>query len=126
MKSRLYEGLLRHRRLTPRPHEFEYRVFMPYLCLDELPALFADKPLWSANGRALGEFRRSDFLGDPDLPLADEVRRRIREETGNAHSHPWRSVRDGPACARGPQSAIASRFRDIHANKHLRGSHHHS
>lgn len=88
MKSRLYEGLLRHRRLAPRQHEFEYRVFMPYLCLDELPALFADKPLWSANGRALGEFRRSDFLGDPQLPLAGEVRRRIREETGNEHGGP--------------------------------------
>jgi DUF1365 family protein len=61
---------------------------MPYLCLDELPELFADKSFWSATGRALAEFRRSDFLGDPDLPLADEVRRRIREETGKDHSGP--------------------------------------
>jgi DUF1365 family protein len=61
---------------------------MPYLCLDELPELFADKSFWSATGRALAEFRRSDFLGDPHLPLADEVRRRIREETGKEHSGP--------------------------------------
>lgn len=88
MKSRLYEGVLRHRRVSPRSHEFQYRVFMPYLCLDELPELFDDKPFWSASGRALAEFRRSDFLGDPDLPLEDEVRRRIREETGKEHTGP--------------------------------------
>jgi len=88
MKSRLYEGVLRHRRLSPRQHDFRYRVFMPYLCLDELPGVFANTPFWSADRRALAEFRRRDFLGDPDLPLADEVRRRIREETGDDHAGP--------------------------------------
>ena len=88
MKSRLYEGLLRHRRLTPRQHEFQYRVFMPYLCLEELPELFQDKPFWSADGRAPAEFRRSDFLGNPEQPLSSEVRRRISEETGEVHSGP--------------------------------------
>ena len=47
---------------------------MPYLCLDELPGLFANNPLWSAKRKAVAEFRRSDFLGDPERPLADEVR----------------------------------------------------
>lgn len=88
MKSRLYTGLLRHRRHRPRAHAFSYRVFMPYLCLDELPGLFDDIPLWSARRRALGRFRREDFLGDPARPLADEVRRRIREETGHEHRGP--------------------------------------
>ncbi|MEM7692582.1 MAG: DUF1365 family protein, partial [Pseudomonadota bacterium] len=36
MKSRLYTGLLRHRRHLPRAHAFSYRVFMPYLRLDEI------------------------------------------------------------------------------------------
>jgi hypothetical protein len=88
MKSRLYTGLLRHRRHRPRDHAFSYRVFMPYLCLDELPGLFDDIPLWSARRWAPGRFRREDFLGDPAQPLADEVRRRIREETGRAHRGP--------------------------------------
>jgi len=61
---------------------------MPYLRLDELPALFTDKPFWSATGRALAEYRRSDFLGDPRRPLEQEVRRRIYEETGEVHSGP--------------------------------------
>lgn len=88
MKSRLYEGVLRHRRLTPRSHAFEYRVFMPYLCLQELPELFSGNPFWSATRPAIARFRRSDFLGDPAVPLDSEVRRRIREETGEEHSGP--------------------------------------
>ncbi|MEZ5573939.1 MAG: DUF1365 domain-containing protein [Halioglobus sp.] len=88
MKSRIYEGVLRHRRVTPKEHAFQYRVAMLYLCLDELPAILDAPRFWSASGRALAEFRRSDFLGDPALPLQDEVRRRIREETGAVHSGP--------------------------------------
>ena len=88
MKSRLYEGTVRHRRLKPRIHEFQYRVFMPYICLDELPGLFANTMFWSASAPALGRFKRSDFLGDARVPLQDEVRRRIYEETGIRHSGP--------------------------------------
>ena len=36
MKSRLYTGTLRHRRHLPRRHAFRYRVFMPFLHLDEI------------------------------------------------------------------------------------------
>ena len=61
---------------------------MPYLCLQELPELFADKRFWSATGPALAQFRRSDFLGDPSVPLESEVRRRIKEETGAIHKGP--------------------------------------
>jgi uncharacterized protein len=88
VKSRLYEGTLRHRRISPRKHEFQYQLCMPYLNLDEVPEIFDNNRFWSATGRALAEFRRSDFLGDPDIPLADEVRRRIREETGVEHRGP--------------------------------------
>ena len=88
MKSKLYEGVVRHRRLRPASHEFSYRVFMPYLCLDELPGLFDGHWLWSARGWAPARFRREDFLGDPALPLQQEVRRRIFEETGQRHSGP--------------------------------------
>lgn len=88
MKSRIYEGLLRHRRLHPTEHEFTYRVFMPYICLDELPDLFAGNWLWSTRRGAPAQFRRSDFLGDPQQTLAQEVRRRILEETGTHHSGP--------------------------------------
>lgn len=61
---------------------------MLYLCLDELPEILETPRFWSATSAALGEFRRSDFLGDPTVPLQDEVRRRIREETGAEHRGP--------------------------------------
>ena len=88
MRSRLYEGVVKHRRRHPREHEFSYRVFMPYICLDELPTLFDGNLLWSARGWAPARFQRSDFLGDPELPLQQEVRRRIFEETGVDHRGP--------------------------------------
>ena len=88
MKSRIYEGVLRHRRVSPRHHEFQYQVAMVYLCLDEAPAIFENQRFWSASGPALAEFRRSDFLGDADVPLQDEVRRRIFEETGARQTGP--------------------------------------
>ena len=61
---------------------------MPFICLDELPGLFRGNPLWSSTRLAPARFRREDFLGDPRRPLVDEVRRRIREETGERHSGP--------------------------------------
>lgn len=88
IRSRVYTGVLRHRRATPRQHEFEYRMAMPYLCLDELPALFQGNPLWSTGRWAPALFRRGDFLGGDGEPLADAVRRRIREETGKEHNGP--------------------------------------
>lgn len=88
MRSRIYQGVLRHRRVSPRNHEFRYQVAMVYLCLDEVVELFDRQRFWSASGPALAEFRRSDFLGDPQLPLQDEVRRRIHEETGERQSGP--------------------------------------
>ena len=74
-ESAVYEGVVRHRRFTPVEHSFEYRLFMPLLDLDELPELFDGHPLWSARGRAVAQFRREDYLGDPDTPL-DESRAR--------------------------------------------------
>ncbi len=88
MKSRIYAGWLRHRRHAPKPHSFAYKVFMPFICLDELPDLFEGTRLWSASRPALARFKRSDFLGDENKPLIDEVRRRIREETGEEHRGP--------------------------------------
>jgi DUF1365 family protein len=88
VNSRLYEGVVRHRRLQPRHHEFSYRVFMPYIDLDEIDSLFEKRWLWSASRPAPARFKREDFLGDPAKPLKEEVRRRIREETGADHQGP--------------------------------------
>jgi uncharacterized protein len=77
--SAIYEGSVRHRRMHPVEHSFRYRVFMMYVDLGELPELFDRVPLWSARRPALAWFRRSDFFGDPDRPLRDEVLDRVEE-----------------------------------------------
>ncbi len=77
--SAIYEGSVRHRRMQPVEHSFRYRVFMMYVDLGELPELFDRVPLWSARRPALAWFRRSDFFGDPERPLRDEVLDRVEE-----------------------------------------------
>jgi DUF1365 family protein len=74
LQSAVYEGVVVHRRERPRVHAFRYRLGMLYLDLDELPGIFQQHPLWSAEQPAPGWFHRADYLGPPDVPLADAVR----------------------------------------------------
>jgi DUF1365 family protein len=82
VNSALYAGWVRHSRLTPAVHQFQYRVFMPYLDLDELPMLLDRCWGWSARGPALARFRREDFHGDPARPLKQAVLDLVAERTG--------------------------------------------
>ena len=88
MKSAIYEGWVRHRRVSPSQHDFTYKVFMPYLRLDELPQLFEQSRAWGTGRWTPAQFRRSDFLGDPSLPLEQEARRVVRESTGKDTTGP--------------------------------------
>ena len=63
-----------HRRHVPHPHAFRYPIAQLLIDLDEVEALFTDRWLWSVNRRNLAEFRRKDYFGDPQRPLADAVR----------------------------------------------------
>ena len=88
--SALYRGRMRHRRHAPHPHAFGYPVAQLLLDLDEIDTLFAQRWLWSVGRRNLAEFRRSDYLGDPEQPLADAVRARITAALGRAPHGPIR------------------------------------
>jgi DUF1365 family protein len=79
MHSALYIGRLRHRRHLPRPHAFAYAVYMMWLDLAELDSVFRGRWFWSTRRRALAWFRRADYLGDPELPLDEAVRRRVMD-----------------------------------------------
>ncbi len=68
--SAVYEGFVTHRRHAPHPHAFRYRMAQLWLDLDELEAVFAGRWLWSAKGRNLAEFRRSDYFGAAGVPLS--------------------------------------------------------
>ncbi len=90
MKSCIYEGRVSHTRIRPALHKFDYRLFMMYLDLDELPTLFEKRWFWSACKPAIARFRRRDHLGPEQQPLADSVRDLVETETGRRPSGPIR------------------------------------
>jgi len=81
---------VRHRRHGVPADELNYRLFMAYLDLDELPECFDGRLLWSARRPAVAWFRRADHLGDPRTPLAEAVRELVLERTGTRPDGPIR------------------------------------
>lgn len=99
LHSALFEGWVRHRRMSPRRHEFMMPLFMVYLDLSEIDAFFAPFRrgfLWSAEQPAIVRFRREDYLADEDgghdVPLDVAVRRRVAAKTGREPRGPIRML----------------------------------
>lgn len=90
MKSCIYEGQVRHRRFSPKQHVFNYRLYMMFLDLDELPTLFDRYWLWSSKRFNLAWFNRADHMGDSKEPLIVSVRKKISEHTGLVPEGPVR------------------------------------
>ncbi|MFN0137387.1 MAG: DUF1365 domain-containing protein [Phycisphaerae bacterium] len=93
MHSAIYEGWVRHRRYRPMDHRFQYRLFMMYLDLDELPTVFNGRWLWSVDGFGLARLRRHDHLkgvAGPSLPLATATRDFVESRTGRRPTGPIR------------------------------------
>lgn len=88
MRSCLYEGEVRHSRLTPVEHAFRYSLFLVYVDLAELETLFGRRGFWSTRWPALARFRRADYLGDPQQPLDQSVRDLVAERTGQRPTGP--------------------------------------
>ena len=86
MKSCIYSGRVSHHRMQPRPHGFNYSLFMMYLDLAELPALFKPFLLWSSQKPSIAWFKREDHMGDAKKPLDECIRELIKQETGEEHS----------------------------------------
>lgn len=90
MKSCIYAGQVRHRRFTPKSHQFSYKLFLMYLDLAELPSVFDRFWLWSTGKKNIAMFRREDHMGDKKLPLDLSVRNYIEDETGRRPEGPVR------------------------------------
>lgn len=88
--SAVYEGWVRHRRFEPIEHSFRYRLFLMYLDLEELPGVLDPFPLFSARRPAPAHFRRSDYMGDAERPLAECARDAVEAETGCRPAGPVR------------------------------------
>ena len=76
MDSALYVGKLRHRRFTPREHEFSYPLFMAFLDIDRLTVLMEVSKFASYNRWNWTSFHERDHFGDPGLSL----RARLKED----------------------------------------------
>ena len=85
--SGIYEGTIRHRRLAPR-REFCHRLALWYVDLDELPGLLGGRLVESSPGAL--RFRRADYHGDPQVPLAEAVRDTVADHTGSRPLGPIR------------------------------------
>ena len=88
--SALYTGYVTHQRFAPKPHGFTYQVFMVYLDLDELPQLFDHSRFWSYLKPNLAWFKRSDYYGDPAIPLKDAILKLVTQATGRTPPGPVR------------------------------------
>ena len=85
--SCIYEGTVRHRRVEPE-REFQHRLAFVYIDLDELPTLLDGRLVRSGPGAM--RFRRRDYHGDPQRPLADAVRGTVERATGHRPDGPIR------------------------------------
>lgn len=86
MKSCIYEGWIRHRRLRPKINAFRYSLFFMYLDLAELDTVFQGRWLWSVNKFNFACLRRRDHLGDPAVSLDHAIRDLIEQKTGKRPS----------------------------------------
>lgn len=92
LQSAIYRGSVRHRRFSPRPHAFNFPLFMVYLDLAELDEVFSMTRLWSASRPAPARFLRREYLGDPDQPLDTAVRDHVQRELGFRPAGPVRML----------------------------------
>lgn len=78
-----------HRRQTPKPHAFSYRLFHLYLDLDEAHLLFVDTRWWRNEHAAPASFRQRDYLPGA-LTLPDRVRDLVQQRLGFRPNGPIR------------------------------------
>lgn len=84
IESAMYTGKVFHKRVVPKLHAFEYKIFLYWLKLSELPMLsehvkgFADGSI----AKSIVNFTRSDYLGNPDESLASAVVKKMSDLNG--------------------------------------------
>lgn len=88
MLSSIFTGTVIHQRFLPVKHRFQYKVFMMYLNLDELPTLFNVYKGWSYLKPNIASFKREDYYGDPTQPLKTEITNLVKNVTGQALTGP--------------------------------------
>jgi len=73
LRSALYTGTIRHRRLSPVRNAFRYRVYQLLLDLEELPRLDREIRGFGYGRAALASFHDRDHLGPADDPVREKL-----------------------------------------------------
>lgn len=74
MKSKIFQGIIYHRRLGIKKHQFKYKIFMMFINLSEINYLFKKYWFWSTEKLNIASFKRKNYLGKPELTLLDAVK----------------------------------------------------
>ncbi|MFW5816244.1 MAG: DUF1365 domain-containing protein [Wenzhouxiangella sp.] len=82
MDNALATGRVWHRRTTPRPHRFVYRLYFSLFDVEQIDELCARSRWWSREKANLVTFRRSDYIGPPERSVVEAVRDRIEQAAG--------------------------------------------
>jgi len=90
LQSCLYDGFVSHRRERPVLHRFRNRLYLQYIDLEEVEQVFRVPFLWSTRALSIVRFRRADYHGDPNRPLAECVRETVHRKLGIRLSGPIR------------------------------------
>jgi DUF1365 family protein len=91
LQSAVYVGHIRHRRRSPA-HAFTFPLFMVYLDLAELDAVFSLTRLWGRSRFCPAQFRREDYLSRGGLGLDESVRNCVQEHLGFRPTGPVRML----------------------------------
>lgn len=89
----LFVGEVRHRRFSPKRHEFRMPIFMVLIDPDRISDFLPESFLFSAQRRlSLAQFRRSDYIAPVDQKIQSLISERLAAERGDtqsaAHSRP--------------------------------------
>ena len=86
MNSAIYSGWVRHRRYSPKPHEFNYKLFLLSLDLDELENDLKFGPWFRVEKPAVLSFCHKDYLGGEGKLSKQKVWDRVVSLGGEKHA----------------------------------------
>ncbi len=86
----IYSGTIMHRRFTPFPHQFKYKIFMMYFDVSKAETILSRPWFFRVNKPSIASFYRKDYHGDSNLSLDESVRSTVYKKTGRKLQGPIR------------------------------------
>lgn len=74
----LYEGFVRHRRFSPKSHEFNYSIFYLLINLDKINQLSEISPLLSCNRFNYVSYNRKNYFDHPETDLKKRILEKVQ------------------------------------------------